>query len=202
MVVLFFVLPLGLLLGLYAIIWQHLAQESQGKSWRECRKPGQRFHAARKQVIYMLAAIIALFFVCILPIRVVTLWLVFSSTEDIHTLGLEGFLNVMWFARLMLYINSVGNPILYNIVSTKFREACRRLVGLRFGLRFVMRRESSYTSMAGRTSYMSKTVTSMSEQEANFRIKSVKLMPLSENVSTPTVTGNGVGGVKQHGTLM
>jgi hypothetical protein len=28
----------------------------------------------------------------------------------------------------MFYLNSAGNPVLYNIVSSKFRDACRRVL--------------------------------------------------------------------------
>lgn len=43
-------------------------------------------------------------------------------------MGLEAYLNIIYSARLLLYLNHALNPILYNFVSTKFRMALRLLV--------------------------------------------------------------------------
>ena len=38
----------------------------------------------------------------------------------------ETYFNLLYFCRLMLYINSAINPILYNIMSSKFRDGFKR----------------------------------------------------------------------------
>lgn len=75
----------------------------------------------RKQVIFMLVAVVASFFLCLLPFRAFTLWVIAASTEDIAALGIDGYYGVLYFSRIMLYLNSALNPILYNLMSSKFR---------------------------------------------------------------------------------
>ncbi len=41
-------------------------------------------------------------------------------------LGLYGMMSLVLFGRIMLYMNSAGNPILYNMLSTKFRKAFKK----------------------------------------------------------------------------
>ncbi|ELU04429.1 hypothetical protein CAPTEDRAFT_63132, partial [Capitella teleta] len=124
----FFIIPCAILVVLYAMICRRLIGDANPDQQRSpmplAHNP--RAQHTRRQIIYMLITIIILFFVCLLPFRVVTLWAIFSDKSEQAELGLEGTLNLFSFARVMFYLNSAGNPILYNIMSTKFREACRR----------------------------------------------------------------------------
>ncbi|XP_071176400.1 QRFP-like peptide receptor [Mytilus edulis] len=79
----------------------------------------------RWQVVNIIATIICVFFICHLPYRVVSIWLMLENKQKLATMGLETYLNIIYFARLMLYLNHALNPILYNFVSTKFRMALR-----------------------------------------------------------------------------
>ncbi|XP_037948307.1 growth hormone secretagogue receptor type 1-like isoform X2 [Teleopsis dalmanni] len=87
---------------------------------------GMRKH--RKQVIFMLIAVVSSFFVCLLPFRAFTLWVIASSAEEIAAIGIEGYYNILFFCRIMFYLNSALNPILYNLMSSKFRTGFRRLL--------------------------------------------------------------------------
>lgn len=78
---------------------------------------------SRRQVVFMLAAVIICFFTCLLPFRVFTLWLLFTSDEGIRALSMERFYNLLYFCRILLYVNSMLNPLLYAVVSSKFRNA-------------------------------------------------------------------------------
>ena len=73
------------------------------------------------QVIKMLAVVVGLFAILWLPYRA---WVVYNSfTNDPY--------HDMWFrllCRLMVYMNSAINPILYNAMSVKFRRAFKRLL--------------------------------------------------------------------------
>ena len=84
---------------------------------------------ARKQVVLMLAAVILLFFLCLLPMMTLRVWSLFISKVDVAKLGFEGYLNVLYFSRVMLYLNSALNPICYSLLSTKFRGSFRRALG-------------------------------------------------------------------------
>ena len=124
----FFVIPVIVLVILYSRIIRCLVVESKELSI-ESKNNCNNTLKQRLQVVYMLIAVIVLFFVCMLPFRVVSLWLIYSP-GDVEKLGLEGFLNVIGFARVMYYMNSAGNPILYNVISSKFREAFKKALGI------------------------------------------------------------------------
>ncbi|VDI29193.1 Hypothetical predicted protein, partial [Mytilus galloprovincialis] len=82
----------------------------------------------RWQVVNIIATIVCVFFICHLPYRVVSIWLMLEDKQKLATMGLETYLNIIYSARLMLYLNHALNPILYNFVSTKFRMALRCLL--------------------------------------------------------------------------
>lgn len=75
----------------------------------------------RRQVVNIIATIVIVFFLCHLPYRVVSIWVVFENKRVLENLGLEKYLNILYSARVLLYINHALNPILYNFVSKRFR---------------------------------------------------------------------------------
>lgn len=108
----------------------------------------------RKQVILMLATVVVSFFTCLLPFRAFTLWIILVPSETIMSLlssekgeeiymsmkfmlvmnqftstGIEIYYSVLYFCRCMWYLNSAMNPILYNLMSSKFREGFVKLLG-------------------------------------------------------------------------
>lgn len=122
---LFFLLPLLILIILYAIIAKNLIS-SDKKLQIRLSKPEISFKA-RKQVVLMLGAVVLSFFMCLLPFRVLTLWIVIASEETFHQLGVETYYNLLYFCRIMWYLNSCLNPLLYNLMSSKFRKGFLRL---------------------------------------------------------------------------
>lgn len=112
----FFVLPLFLLLVLYFIIAKHLisnpaALHSDSYSAR-----------ARRQVLLMLGTVVISFFVCLIPFRAFTLWIIIAPEESVNKLGAERYYVLLYVCRIMVYLNSMANPILYNLMSSKFRD--------------------------------------------------------------------------------
>ena len=120
-------LPLALLTYMYSAIIYQLSRQDAAAS---C--PGdyqnKKTINSRRQVVRMMVYIIILFFVCLLPIRVVILLVVFLTPETMQSIGLEAYLNVLSCVRIMMYINSAGNPIIYGLLSTKFRDAYRKSI--------------------------------------------------------------------------
>ena len=79
--------------------------------------------ASRKQIVKMLVAVVALFYVCLLPLRSITIWIVFDSPSNVEKLGFHGYLNLLNSARLLMFVNSAGNPLIYGLMCAKFRTA-------------------------------------------------------------------------------
>ncbi|XP_077992107.1 growth hormone secretagogue receptor type 1-like [Glandiceps talaboti] len=86
---------------------------------------------ARRRAVSMLIAVVTLFFICLLPQRVVSLWLVFRKENTVPSMGITGLLSLITFCRVMFYLNSAINPVIYNIMSTKFKIAFLGVLGFR-----------------------------------------------------------------------
>lgn len=121
----FFLLPLIILVILYAIIARNLIT-SDTKLKLRLSKP-EFSVKARKQVVLMLGAVVLSFFTCLLPFRVLTLWIIFVPEETFQSLNMETYYNLLYFCRIMWYLNSAVNPILYNLMSSKFRKGFFKL---------------------------------------------------------------------------
>lgn len=122
----FFLLPLIILVILYSIIAKNLISKDSAMQKIRPSKPELSLKA-RKQVVYMLGAVVLSFFLCLLPFRVLTLWIILAPDEKVRNFGLESYYNVLYFSRIMLYFNSALNPILYNLMSSKFRSGFKRV---------------------------------------------------------------------------
>lgn len=122
----FFLLPLLTLIVLYTIIAKNLIAKDGRMVNVRPSKPELSFKA-RKQVVLMLGAVVFSFFVCLAPFRLFTLWIIIASDDYVKRRGVEFFYNLLYFSRIMLYLNSAINPILYNLMSSKFRKGFRKL---------------------------------------------------------------------------
>jgi hypothetical protein len=125
---LFFVVPLFVLKTLYTCIIRKLMSD-QLHSLAHNDQKAVKTIKSRKQVLQMLILIIVLFFVSLFPIRVFSLWRVFAPKTDLINLGLEAYLNLVCWVRILMYMNSTGNPIIYSLTSTKFKAAYTAILG-------------------------------------------------------------------------
>ncbi|XP_075211039.1 growth hormone secretagogue receptor type 1-like [Lycorma delicatula] len=150
MISLFFLLPLGVLIGLYTVIARHLTAEP-GPSSSSDSGCNQR---ARKQVVLMLGTVVLAFFLCLLPFRILTLWIILAPPGSMKKMGLETYYTLLNFCRIMHYLNSAVNPILYNLMSSKFRHGFRSLCGLRSRNRdaFLLRHTGTLTTTYSQSS--------------------------------------------------
>uniref|UniRef100_A0A1A9UJT0 G-protein coupled receptors family 1 profile domain-containing protein n=1 Tax=Glossina austeni TaxID=7395 RepID=A0A1A9UJT0_GLOAU len=124
---LFFVLPLIILIALYGIIAKRLIS-NKGLMMRLRPTKPELSLKARNQVVLMLGAVVLSFFLCLLPFRLLTLWIILDSEQSLYAIGIESYYKLLYFCRIMVYLNSAINPILYNLMSTKFRKGFYKLI--------------------------------------------------------------------------
>ncbi|XP_004698363.2 thyrotropin-releasing hormone receptor-like [Echinops telfairi] len=133
---LFYALPLGLATVLYALIARVLfvgplppGDPGHAGSVHQGGPPGQaRFSSrarkgalnSRKQVTKMLAVVLVLFALLWLPYRTLVVVNSFLSPPYLN-------LGFLLFCRLCIYLNSAINPIVYTLMSQRFREAFHKL---------------------------------------------------------------------------
>ncbi|XP_022827494.1 thyrotropin-releasing hormone receptor-like isoform X1 [Spodoptera litura] len=118
-IILLYVLPLIILIVLYSVIAKNLITAASKVVMNKTVDPYNT--RARKQVILMLGTVVLCFFLCLMPYRALTLWIIITPAEFYDDVSPEKWYNILYFARVMLYINSAINPILYNLMSSKFR---------------------------------------------------------------------------------
>ncbi|NXI84446.1 TRFR protein, partial [Rhipidura dahli] len=130
----FYVIPLGLATVLYGLIARilfvsplpgtpqrsFLGSMHQSSSLRLSGRGSRGALSSRKQVTKMLAVVVALFAV---------LWLPYRALVVVNSFVDPPYLNTWFllFCRLCIYLNSAINPIIYNLMSQKFRAAFRKL---------------------------------------------------------------------------
>lgn len=105
----------------------------------------------------MLGAVVVSFFVCLLPFRLLTL------IEDPEGISAEIYYMLVNFCRIMVYLNSAVNPILYNLMSSKFRNGFLRL----FGLKGFARQGTMTSSSMTHTTTNTTTSSSVAVAQAN-----------------------------------
>ncbi|XP_078663213.1 neuromedin-U receptor 2-like [Branchiostoma floridae x Branchiostoma belcheri] len=128
----FYFLPIVLLSGCCLVISRQLNTPDVQPSVGQRAAMDNRIRS-RKQVTYMLLAVAVLFFICLLPYRSTLLGLMYAPHEMMQLMGHKGLLILIIICRIMVYINSTVNPILYNITSTKFRRAFKQAIGITAG---------------------------------------------------------------------
>lgn len=159
----FFLIPFLILLFLYVVIARRLTADSKQplQASQSTVSNGQLTNTGgggnfsrqvkiRRQVVLMLASVCVTFFICLLPFRLMTLWIILSSAEDILNLGMETYYVLLFVCRILLYVNSSANPILYNLISSKFRAAFCRV--LKINPRRFARRSFDHSVLSDKTS--------------------------------------------------
>lgn len=81
-----------------------------------------------QRVILMLANVVVVFFICWMPYRAVNLWVIYSTAQEHKRLTPQQIVAIITVCRVLVYLNSAINPILYNLISTKFRAAFKSVL--------------------------------------------------------------------------
>ncbi|XP_003436383.2 phe13-bombesin receptor [Anopheles gambiae] len=126
---LFFVGPMTLIAVLYVLIGIKLRKSKllQGvkRASSDYTTP-PRGISAQSRVIRMLVAVVATFFICWAPFhaqRLMAVYGVFSKTENVFFYKVYMVLN--YTSGILYFLSTCINPLLYNIMSHKFRDASR-----------------------------------------------------------------------------
>lgn len=120
LVLFFYLLPLLILMILYAFIIRNLVPDSSNTS--------DTYHArAKRHVITMLMSVVLSFFLCLTPYRILIFYIIVAPAEQIAAIDRDTFFAFLNFSRIMFYLHSAVDPILYNLMSSKFRRGFLQL---------------------------------------------------------------------------
>ncbi|KAL6083279.1 hypothetical protein STEG23_000361 [Scotinomys teguina] len=144
---LFFCLPMVVISVLYLLIGLRLRSErmllqEEVKGRKICARKPPLQDRGRRQVTKMLFALVVVFGICWAPFHVDRLmWsLVSHWTEGL----LWAFQFVHVVSGVFFYLGSAANPVLYSLMSSRFRETFRQALGL--GAQCSRRRQRSHGS--------------------------------------------------------
>ncbi|XP_071764167.1 neuromedin-U receptor 1 [Centroberyx gerrardi] len=132
---LFFVVPMLTISALYMLIGLQLKREKMLQALEAksglgqdsfCNIRTQQQKARRRQVTKMLFVLVVVFGICWAPFHTDRLmWSFISDWTDDH---LEIFQYVHIISGVFFYLSSAVNPILYNLMSTRFREMFKEVM--------------------------------------------------------------------------
>ncbi|KAF7202449.1 neuromedin-U receptor 1 [Nothobranchius furzeri] len=132
---LFFILPMATISVLYMLIGVQLKREKMRQALEAksgfgkdsfCNIRTQQQKARRRQVTKMLFVLVVVFGICWAPFHTDRLmWSFISDWTDSH---LEIFEYVHIISGVFFYLSSAVNPILYNLMSTRFREMFKEVM--------------------------------------------------------------------------
>ncbi|XP_074495509.1 neuromedin-U receptor 2 [Sebastes fasciatus] len=128
----FYFVPMMVISVLYLVMGLHLCRERRqpsGTFGKNCSTNTQRkisMNGRRRQINKMLSIVVAVFGVCWAPFHIERLlWSSISQWTDLmHTI----FQYVHILSGVFFYLSSAVNPIIYSLLSTRFRECFRELV--------------------------------------------------------------------------
>ncbi|XP_077988045.1 neuropeptides capa receptor-like, partial [Glandiceps talaboti] len=109
---------------LYILIGQQLS--------KRIHKPGgkeEQVRKERKQVVRMLVVTAAVFFLCMIPQQIYALYTTFTVLGMAQIVPMNVGLIFFSVNKTLMYTNSAANPIIYNVMSSKYRVAFKEAFG-------------------------------------------------------------------------
>ncbi|KAL0132500.1 hypothetical protein PUN28_000325 [Cardiocondyla obscurior] len=137
--ILFFVLPMTIITVLYVLIAIKLRRSNLLTTTVRNRHhvPGALNHmdssrgrtTAQRNVIRMLVAVVVAFFICWAPFHAQRLLAVYAqSSSQPHDTIVVIYTALTYASGVLYYLSTTINPVLYNIMSNKFREAFKSML--------------------------------------------------------------------------
>ncbi|XP_048240428.1 neuropeptides capa receptor-like isoform X1 [Haliotis rufescens] len=122
----FFVIPMVVITIMYVLIGVRLWKSQMAVDEKKNKTAAEAASKARKAVLKMLVAVVIAFFVCWAPFHTQRLMTIYIPqerwTDDL--LRLQTY--IFYISGLLYFVSSVVNPILYNVLSKKYRTAFKR----------------------------------------------------------------------------
>ncbi|XP_062134710.1 neuropeptides capa receptor isoform X2 [Drosophila sulfurigaster albostrigata] len=173
----FFIIPMILIILLYGRMGAKIRSRAtkdlgvqEGSRNRESRTSQKK----KKAVIRMLAAVVVTFFVCWFPFHLQRMWFLYAK-DNLHYQEINEWL--FSIAGFAYYISCTVNPILYNIMSRRYRVAFKEVLCGRKVVGYynngLLREQSSF--MRNQRSFRHSSVTtSLGADTPYSRVHSVK----------------------------
>jgi len=130
----FFLIPITLLIFFYTRMILTIRRASKSvvrrSAYRGSNKTGRSTSVKpppdnRKQTIRMLVSVVILFFIAWSPFHFQRLgYVYFKNSENFRTVNQY----VMYFSGFLYYLSSTLNPLLYTLLSAKYRESFKKVI--------------------------------------------------------------------------
>ncbi|XP_010188507.1 PREDICTED: neuromedin-U receptor 1 [Mesitornis unicolor] len=131
--IIFFFLPMGTISILYLLIGLQLKKEkmlealgAKSAGGHDCHNTRGQKKVKRRQVTKMLFVLVVVFGICWAPFHTDRLVWSFISTWTGHMLHMFQYVHII--SGVFFYLSSAANPILYNLMSTRFREMFKEVM--------------------------------------------------------------------------
>ncbi|NWH60230.1 NMUR1 protein, partial [Geococcyx californianus] len=131
--IVFFFLPMGTISILYLLIGLQLKKEkmlealgAKSVSSRDRHNAREQKKTKRRQVTKMLFMLVVVFGICWAPFHTDRLVWSFVSTWTSHMLYMFQYVHII--SGVFFYLSSAANPVLYNLMSTRFREMFKEVM--------------------------------------------------------------------------
>ncbi|XP_038126498.1 neuromedin-U receptor 1 [Cyprinodon tularosa] len=129
----FYFFPMMIISMLYLVMGVHLGRErrrTRKNLGKKCSSNNRRRvtgeNGRRRQVIKMLSIVVAVFGICWAPFHIERL--LWSSVNQWTDMMHNVYQYVHILSGIFFYLSSAVNPIIYSLLSTRFRECFRELV--------------------------------------------------------------------------
>jgi len=116
-----FVIPVGLIIVLYAVMIRRLTRAGPHRGGSHSGE-GNR---SKRRVTRMIIIVVVIFALCWMPVQVIFLIQSFFTAPDTKV-----FIGLKIAATCIAYMNSCVNPILYAFLSENFRKGFRKVLSL------------------------------------------------------------------------
>ncbi|XP_064628704.1 pyrokinin-1 receptor-like isoform X2 [Lineus longissimus] len=148
---LFFVTPMCIISVLYILIGITLKRSGLSRRASDDRATSTQMQS-RRAVLKMLVAVVVAFFICWAPFHIQRLLTIYLPAEVYTDTFNAVYTQIFYVSGTLYFVSSTVNPILYNLMSRKYREAFKMTLCRCCYSKEVLRRGGRGKYMIGRTS--------------------------------------------------